>query len=284
MKQFFMTAKKDISVTELMKRNLPDTIVPEALFKSGAVWMNQKRITDSALIIHTNETILVYVDRFQTSQYTLDASHIIEESDDVLVVYKPPLVNVSPDRLSFTNNLTYGVNAYLSAKGITYKASAITRLDKPVQGLVLYPKHKASERQLFYEMRHHHIKKLYSAFVEGTGHVDYLRIKDPLGFKKIAYISETGKQSETIVRKKHSFEKYEEYSVIPITGRQHQIRCHLANRIAPVIGDRDYGSKERERGVALIACGLNFTCNEKRYRIRLPRTSVVLKTVKVEAC
>ena len=63
MKQFFMTAKKDISVTELMKRNLPDTIVPEALFKSGAVWMNQKRITDSALIIHTNETILV-VDSF----------------------------------------------------------------------------------------------------------------------------------------------------------------------------------------------------------------------------
>ena len=187
MKQFFMTAKSDISVSKLMTENLPDIASPNALLNSGAVWMNRKRVTDPMLIVRAHETLLVYVDRFQSIRYKLDDSHIIEESDDILVVYKPPLVNVSPDRLSLTNNLTYGVNAYLSEKGIPYKSSAITRLDKPVQGLVLYPKHKVSERQLFYDMRHHHIKKLYSAFVENTGHVDYLRITDPLGFKKHAY-------------------------------------------------------------------------------------------------
>lgn len=282
MKHYFMTATSSIAVGALVQQNLPDVPSVDALFAVGAVWMNQKRIMDPRLQLTGNDTVIVYIDRFQWIKYKLDPNHIIVETDDILVVYKPSLVNVAPDRLSLTNNLTYGVNTYLADQGLRYQSSAITRLDKPVQGLVLYPKTKFSEKHLFYEMRHHRIKKMYTAFVEGCGHVDFLRIKDALGFKKHAYITETGKASETIIRKKNSYDKYEEYTVIPITGRQHQIRCHLAHRVAPIIGDREYGATLSERGVGLVACGLNFKCNGQKYRIRLAREKIVLKTIKVE--
>jgi len=282
MKQFFMTPTREISVGELLETNLPQPISCRDVLKSGGVWLNQKRILNPNQILSLKDTLLVYTDKYQSIEYRLKTEQVVHETDDFLVVFKPALINISPDRLSITNHLTFGVNAYLKQQGITYESTPINRLDKPVQGLVLYPKNKVAERNLFYKMRHHEIKKLYLAYVEGTGHISHLKIEDPLGFKKAAFVSESGKEAVTRIRKCASYERYELYAAVPITGRQHQIRCHLAHRVAPIIGDQQYGSKERERGVALISAGLNFSLNDTRYRIRLPKTLIFLKSVKVE--
>ena len=56
------------------------------------------------------------------------------------------------------------------------------------------------------------------------------------------------------------------YRVILKTGRFHQIRCQLASRGAPLLGDKKYGSRDTNATVpALFAYRLSFSLFGKEY-------------------
>ena len=93
------------------------------------------------------------------------------------------------------------------------------------------------------------------------------RIKDNISFKNKAIVDEEGKPAHSFFIQKTN----ETYSVILLTGRRHQIRCHAAHYLSPIQGDTYYGSKIRlhNQKIALTSVGLNFFCQNKRYRVRL---------------
>ena len=129
-------------------------------------------------------------------------------------------------------------------------ASLVHRIDKETSGLVLVAKNKYSEmilKEMFEEKKY---KKTYKAIIEGkieeTIIIDTPITNDTGMIKLKMKTDEKGKESNTKI-KPISFNKEKKQSLVfayPKTGRQHQIRVHLASIKHRIVGDPIYGINE----------------------------------------
>ncbi len=269
-----MTAKDEIPLKELLRLNLPDTYDAEVVIAAGGAWKDRKRIHDPNFLIGRGITIKVNVSEFQGKAYSLDREQVIFENDDLLVVYKPCNLNVHGVPASMHYNLAHGVNGYLRGRGINFEATPITRLDRPVEGLVLFGKHKFSEKKLFSLVKNRRIRKWYMAGLERHDGPKYRRIRDRLandGAKTL--LDDNGKDADSLFVKTASTEWADIYSVYIFTGRRHQIRFHASHYIEPVIGDNYYGSSVAlpPDEIALLCRGYNIPYGRTTLRVRLPQ-------------
>lgn len=272
-KKFFITAKSDVTLGELLVDNLPSRIDGEAAITSGGVWKDKKRVMDPGYIIHARETVKVHISNFQGKSYSLPQEHIIFENEEFMVVYKPCGLNVHSVPSTFYYNLAYGVDQYLRQQGIRYQSTPVTRLDRPVEGLVIFPKNKTSERKLFKLVKLRKIKKWYMAALESSNGPQCLRIRDRISnYSNRSFIDESGKEADSLFIKNRALGFAEIYSVFIFTGRRHQIRFHASNYIAPIIGDFFYGSavKREPDDIALVCRGYNIPFRGEVFRVRLP--------------
>jgi 23S rRNA-/tRNA-specific pseudouridylate synthase len=281
-KKFFITAKENTPLKPLLEMYLPSRHKEnvEIIIASGGVWKDKKRIFAPHFLIHSQETVKVHISSFQGKTYILDEKDIVFENQDLMVVYKPPDLNVHAVPSTFFYNLTYAVNRCLEQQGTPFEAAPITRLDRPVEGLVIFPKHKTSERRLFRLVKQRKIQKWYTAALEhqknhpGPGNPKRLRIRDKIsnnGYRTLP--DKNGKDADSLFIKTQSLETADIYSVFIFTGRRHQIRFHASHYIAPIIGDWFYGSSYRigSDDVALVCRGYNIPYERKILRIRLPQ-------------
>ncbi|MCP4154859.1 MAG: RNA pseudouridine synthase [bacterium] len=285
MKRFFITAKKDTSLLELLNANLPPRHNAAIVISSGGAWIdNKNRITDPAYLVRAQETVRVHVSDFQGKLYVLEKRHIIFENRDLLVVYKPCNLNVHAVPTSFQYDLAYGVNQYLNQQGIDFEATPITRLDRPVEGLVIFGKNKASERKLFELTKERKIRKWYMVALETKGPPappadcpKFRRFRDKIinnGSRTI--LSDKGKNAHSLFVKSHSLVSADIYSVFIFTGRRHQIRFHASHYMTPVVGDNFYGSKVKlpPDEIALMCRGYNIPFRKSILRIRIPHVYI----------
>jgi 23S rRNA-/tRNA-specific pseudouridylate synthase len=273
-KKFFITAKTDVTLRQLLAEHLPPQTDGVTAITSGGVWKDKQRVMDPDYIIHGRETIKVHISSFQGRIYSMPKKHVIFENQEFMVVYKPCDLNVHSVPSTFYYNLTYGVNQYLQQQGIEFQSTPVTRLDRPVEGLVIFPKNKSSEQQLFKLVRLRKIKKWYMAALEIKNGPKCLRIHDKLSnYGNRTSIDENGKTADSLFIKSDSTEFAEIYSVFIFTGRRHQIRFHASNYIAPVMGDFFYGSsvKGNPDDIALVCRGYNIPFRNERFKIRLPQ-------------
>jgi len=287
-KRFFITSKEKITLQKLLTQNLSSSIDAGVVISSGGVWKDNKRILDHGYIIRSGETIRVHTSSFQGKFYSLPRKHIIFENPNLLVVYKPCNLNVHGVPSTLFYNLAYGVNQYLQAQGISFQSTPVTRLDRPVEGMVIFPKNKESEKQLFMSIKNRKIKKWYMAALESSDGPRCLRINDKLtNTGDRTFLDDKGKDANSLFIKTHSFERGEIYSVFIFTGRRHQIRFHASHYIAPVIGDRSYDSKVRlgVEEIALVCRGYNIPLGREMIKVRLPQDylNIFYKKIKVQA-
>ncbi|UCH94632.1 MAG: RNA pseudouridine synthase [Candidatus Aminicenantes bacterium] len=273
-KKFFITAKSDIILRQLLENHLPPQYNAEVAITSGGVWKGKQRVMDPDTIIHAQETLKIHISTFQGKIYTLPQEHIIFENPEFMVVYKPCNLNVHSVPSTFYYNLAYGVNQYLQQQGIDFQAAPVTRLDRPVEGLVIFPKNKSGERQLFKLVKHRKVKKWYMAALEKSSGPRCLRIRDKLSnYGNRTVIDENGKDADSLFIKTQSLEFADIYSVFIFTGRRHQVRFHSYHYIAPIIGDRFYGSSTtlKPDDIALVCRGYNIPLGREMFKIRLPQ-------------
>ncbi len=273
MKPFFITAKTDTPLQQLLSDHLPSQYNPEKVITSGGVWKDKKRIFDPGFIIRSQETVKVHTSSFQGKFYTLDREQVVFENQDLLVVYKPCNLNVHAIPTSVYYHLAYGVNSYLKAKGIEYKSTPLTRLDRSVAGLVLFAKNKPAERQLFKLVKQRRIKKWYMAALEKSDAIKWLRIRDRVSTDGArTLLDDNGKVADSLFIKTETLKTADIYSVFIFTGRKHQIRFHASHYIGPIIGDTFYGSTTilPPDEIALICRGYNIPYGKQILRIRLP--------------
>lgn len=277
MKRFFITAKEDTPLLELLSMNLPAQYNAEVVIASGGAWKDRKRVLSPGLIIRAEETIKVHVGDIQGKAYTLNKEQVIFENEDLLVVYKPPDLNVHAVPTSIHYHLSYGVDGYLRDQGTPFESTPITRLDRPVEGLVIFAKNKPAERRLFELGKKRKIKKWYLAALEKREKNDapkYLRIRDIIASDgRRTLLDNTGKAADSLFIKTASLEKADIYSVFIFTGRRHQIRFHASHYLAPIIGDTLYGSSVSlpPEEIALVCRGYNIPYRKQILRIRLPQ-------------
>jgi 23S rRNA-/tRNA-specific pseudouridylate synthase len=274
-RKFFITAKTDSPIADLLHHHLPPGTDIQTVLDSGGVWLDRKRITQPDKVITAGLTVVAYVARNQGRRYTVPAEHIVYEDDNLIAVYKPAGVTSQSDRSDMHYNLTAGIAAYFRSRGLYYAPSPINRLDYMVSGICLYPKHKAAEKYLFRLTRERAIHKWYKAWLPKQPELPRcLRVKDTLSHLGKAYLDPAGQPAHSLFIKTQETNTAVCYSVFIFTGRRHQIRFHAAQYLAPILGDSLYGSNIKLPGesIGLVAFGYNFHYRNDKIRVRLPET------------
>ncbi len=193
--------------------------------------------------------------------YTPDFA-VLDESEDYLVVDKPPHLMVHPSVPGNPPTLLDGLEAlcaYELACGA--RLSLANRLDRETSGIVLVAKHRAAARTFGKAMERREFRKAYLAVAWGWPEKDEFLVEAPLLRKgEVAdspvwvkqVVHPGGKPSATRFEVLRRFERStangSRFALLrchPLTGRTHQIRVHASHAGHPLVGDKLYGPDER---------------------------------------
>ncbi|MCP4604944.1 MAG: RluA family pseudouridine synthase [Proteobacteria bacterium] len=168
---------------------------------------------------------------------------ILFEDDWILAVDKPAGLPVHPTARYHHNTLTvllgerYGEDCPILAH----------RIDSETSGVLLCAKTREVERALKIMFAERAIEKSYLALVQGIPAQSVIRVDAPLGpdkegpiLVKVAH-DPNGLHALTEFRILQPLDGASLIECRPHTGRQHQIRAHLAHIGHPIIGDKMYG-------------------------------------------
>ncbi|HLS70371.1 MAG TPA: RluA family pseudouridine synthase [Chitinophagaceae bacterium] len=166
---------------------------------------------------------------------------ILYEDEDLVVVNKPANVLSIPDRY----NLKL-FNVYHWAQKRWGQIYTLHRIDKATSGILCLSKTKEALKYYAPQFEKQVVIKEYYAFCKGVPYPE-----DGESLQKIAphptikgkmHIHPKGKTAHTIYKTlKKWASSYSLIKVRIVTGRTHQIRVHLSNIAAPIIGDELYG-------------------------------------------
>ena len=181
---------------------------------------------------------------------TKEDLEILYEDNHIIVVYKPANVLSQSDITGDKDMLTI-IKEYIKEKynkpGNVY-LGLVHRLDRPVQGIMVYAKTSKAAARLSEQIRKNELSKHYLAVINGImpekkgTFRDYL-IKDTNGNTSITD-KEHGKESILEYEVLSEKNNYSLVRIKLITGRHHQIRVQFASRGYPLVGDNRYGKAE----------------------------------------
>ena len=179
---------------------------------------------------------------------------IIFEDKHIIVAEKPPRVPSQSDKTGTTDMMSM-LKIYLKEQYPAAKSpyiGLVHRLDRPVGGIMIFPKTKEANRMLSEEIRNKEFKKEYYGVVCGKPEGDRVELRDYLlKLKKInmskVVTKETKEAKESILEYEYlDSVKTGEYGTLSLvkislkTGRHHQIRVQFANSNLPLWGDNKY--------------------------------------------
>jgi len=170
---------------------------------------------------------------------------ILRQDDHLLVVNKPAGLLTVPGRQG-GHSLR---EAVAHALGITQKLFLVHRLDAWTSGVLLLAKTPEAQRRLAQQFQNRQVQKEYLALVRGAPEEDSGLIVAPIAPHpripaKMIISEKKGRPSQT---KWQIVERFQGISLVrcrPLTGRQHQIRVHLALIEMPLLVDPLYGNAE----------------------------------------
>ncbi len=211
---------------------------------------------------------------------------VLYEDEHLLVVDKPPLMAVHPTARHHRNT----VLMLLMQERPDAFLTLIHRLDRETSGILMLAKSREADRRFKVMLerrtqqltgvaaRHRgiDIQKTYLALTWGIpqdGVIDAPLEQDPdnpLRVKMRLADAERGAPARTAVSVVERRGDYAQVRCKPLTGRQHQIRVHLASVGCPVVGDKLYGPDDR----LLARAADNELTEDDLLELELPRQAL----------
>jgi 23S rRNA pseudouridine1911/1915/1917 synthase len=181
---------------------------------------------------------------------------ILHEDEHILVVDKPAGLLTVPTGPAAGDEDTVLARAreyisHLRPRGGFVER--VHRLDRDTSGAVALALSREARAGLIRTFRAHRIERRYLAIVAGAPRGDRGTVDAPIrdawlsGRRAVARGEEPQKPARTRWRVRERFSGAALLEVKLDTGRQHQIRLHLAHVRLPVLGDRVYGAPNAGR-------------------------------------
>ena len=168
---------------------------------------------------------------------------IIYEDEAIAVVDKPSGVIVHPAPGHESGALTDAlVRRFpgMARVGSAERPGVVHRLDIETSGVMVFAKTQGAYLDLRRQFESHRtVGKTYLAVVHGSPRPKSGTIDEPVGRERQSAVTHW----ETLGR--HDGISLVEFKID--TGRMHQIRIHAASLGCPIVGDRLYGSAEKDR-------------------------------------
>ncbi len=225
---------------------------------------------------------------------------VLYEDNHLIAVYKPAGTLVQGDK-SGDISMIEEVKMYIKNKyekpGNVF-LGLVHRLDRNVDGIVLFAKTSKGASRLSEQFRNHMVEKVYHAWVHGIVKeksktlVNFLKHDENQNFSEVFDDETRGAdraelryeliKTETGAKGNSSASTADSFSLLKIilkTGRHHQIRAQLSHIGHPIVGDSKYGSAIRlpDQKIALTATSLTFdtatTSERKTVTLEIPEKS-----------
>lgn len=185
---------------------------------------------------------------------------VLYEDEHVIVVDKPAGLLTVPSAAGVHDEDTalHRVQDYarrLKPRG--GYAERVHRLDRDTSGAIAFALSREARAGLIDTFRHHRIERRYLAIVEGEPKAESGTVDAPLreawvsGRRGVAKPGEEQQPARTHWRVRERLTGAALLEVRLETGRQHQIRVHLAHVGLPILGDPVYGKPPRKCRTAL---------------------------------
>ncbi len=189
---------------------------------------------------------------------------VIYEDNHIIVVEKIPNIPTQEDKTGDTSMMTL-VKKYIKEK---YNKPAnvylglVHRLDRPVGGVMVFAKTSKAASRLSKQVRDKVFKKEYLAVVDGSfgknsGTLENYLYKDRKS--NTSYVVSKDKKEAKFAKLDYEVLKYDKENNLSLlkidlhTGRHHQIRVQLANIGHSIYGDQRYGTRGKNKQIALWA-------------------------------
>ncbi len=216
---------------------------------------------------------------------------ILYEDNHLIAVYKPAGTLVQGDKsgdASLMDEVKAHIKRVYNKPGNVF-LGLIHRLDRNVDGIVLFAKTSKGASRLSEQWRERTVKKVYHAWVMGIVNdkektlVNFLKHDESQNFAEVFDVETRGADkaelSFDLIKVEKDNDKTGDFSLLKIslkTGRHHQIRAQLSHYGHPIVGDSKYGSTVRlpDQKIALTETSLTFktatTDEEKTITLEIP--------------
>jgi len=232
--------------------------------KSSSIFVNSQVQTRHDFIVDSGDVVQVGIAQ-RTGHHTngqVDKLEIIYQDKELIAINKPfGLLSVGTTKENKNHALAL-LRTQLSRgkKADTVKLWPVHRLDRETSGILLFATSKELREAVM--KRWEATQKMYLAVVEGIPKEKSDTIKEPLRLDEKEYRMHVGKHKDakSAITHYNTLESNETRSLLEVhieTGRQHQIRAHMAHIGNAIVGDERYGKKGGRMG--LHAKRLKFT-------------------------
>jgi 23S rRNA pseudouridine1911/1915/1917 synthase len=239
-----------LTLAALVRELAPGTSWSQArdLCRNGRVWVNGAAAFDPARRLTAGERVEI------RSGAAKGPELIVHLDPDIAVVRKPAGILTVPferqDRDTLLALARVAIRRIEAARGLPPNPTlrAVQRLDKETSGLVVFARSIPAQRHLQEQLAEHTVTRRYLAIAHGKvedGVHESLLVPDRGdglrgSWKGRGSPPPTAKEAVTHVRVKERLRGATLVTCELETGRQHQIRIHLAEAGHPLVGETVY--------------------------------------------